>query len=96
MAFKFNALLDGYEYRGRRVGTGSNGKQWMSLILESPEDSSQIDVSVPVDLQDDVYSLNLQKGDFVTCNVLAVSSEKYSFVRVTSVPVVYDADGELV
>lgn len=87
MAFRLTCTLFNYEFRGTRSGkSDKTGQPWLSLILESPEDSSQIDVSVPVDLQADVYQLGLRKGDLLNVPVLAVSAKDYSFVRMANVP----------
>lgn len=95
MAFSINATLTNFEYRGSRSGTGSNGNTWFSLILESPEDSRQLDVSVPSDLQGEIMNMGLRKGDVLTLDVVAVSSEKYSFVRLVQITSVVDTDGEV-
>lgn len=95
MAFSLNATLSNYEYRGSRSGTGSSGNPWFSLVLESPDDSRQLDVSVPNDLQGEVMGLGLHKGDKITLEVIAVSSEKYSFVRLVKVVGVVDSEGEV-
>lgn len=95
MAFRFTCDLPGYEYRGMRTGVGGNGRQWMSLVTESPDDASQLDVSVPVELQDEVFKLALRKGFLLNMRVLCVAAEKYSFVRLVDIPTVFTSDGEV-
>lgn len=85
MSFRINCTLAGYEYRGVRSGQGQNGT-WMSLILESPEESEQIEVNVPQDLQADVYSLGLRKGQMLSIEVQAAcgrtrEGRNYDYIR---------------
>lgn len=95
MSFSINATLKNYEYRGSRSGTSSNGNAWFSLILENPDDARQIDVSVPSEMQGEIMNLGLRKGDVLTLDVVAVSSDKYSFVRLVKVSGVVDSEGEV-
>ena len=71
MAFSLNVHLEGYEYRTLRAGVGPKGP-WLSLVLENTEDARQLDVSVPKDMQADVYNLGLKKGDILSLDVVAV------------------------
>lgn len=94
MGFLLNCTLRNMEYRSQRSGTSQkNGQPWLSLVLED-SDANQIDVSVPVDLQSQVYALHLCKGDVVSIDVRAAATNDYSYVRATSCPVlVADSDG---
>lgn len=95
MAFRIECELQSYEYRTLRTGVSSKtGQSWYSIVLESPA-AEQVDVSVPNELQGDVLSLGLVKGDTVSCVVLAVSSKDYSFVRLVRISRVVDANGEV-
>lgn len=98
MGFAFNCTLDNMEYRGMRSGVGrDSGKPWMSLVLEDSE-ASQIDVSVPADLQSDVNSLGLHKGDMLLVMVRAVArratpqNQDNSYVQLVAIPEVYEED----
>lgn len=94
MAFRFNCTLEGYEYRNQRSGLSNNtGRRWLSLIVEDAADGSQLDIGVPNDLISDVDAMELKKGDMLNIPVVAVSAKDYSFVRLTALPTVYDADG---
>lgn len=98
MAFVINCVLDGMEYRGMQSGVGrESGRPWMSLIFET-EDASQLSVSVPSDLQSEVYSKQLQKGCVCSISIRAVArADGQSYVQLTDLPfVIADADGELV
>lgn len=100
MGFSLNCNLHGMEYRGVRAGISkSTGKPWMSLVLED-SDAQQVEVSVPADLQGDVYSLGLRKGDYINIDVRAVAYDGSkdrpgnSYIQLTDVPVlVADSDG---
>lgn len=94
MAFSLPVHLEGYEYRAMRTGQGQNGV-WMSIVLENPEDARQVDISVPQDMQSDVYNLHLAKGDVLELNVVAYAGADYSRVRLVEIVGVVDADGEV-
>ena len=92
MAFNIACTLHNYEYRGLRTGfSAKTNRSWMSIILESPDDARQLDVSVPDDLQADIYNADLQKGDVLAVPVVAVAAQNYNFVRLTSVPILENA-----
>lgn len=87
MAFRIDCVLEGYEYRGTNSGVSEKtGNTWVSLVLESPADAAQVEVSVPAELQGSVMGLGLRKGDEIDAHVVAVSSQRYSFVRLLEVP----------
>ena len=94
MAFLINCTLTDMEYRGLRTGTGrDSGKPWMMLVLED-SDTQQVEISVPADLQGDVYGLGLAKGDKVTCAIRAVArADGNSYCQLTAIPELADDDG---
>ena len=94
MAFSLPVHLEGYEYRAMRTGQGQNGT-WMSIVLENPEDARQVDISVPQDMQSDVYNMHLSKGDVLTLDVVAYAGAEYSRVRLVEIVGVVDKDGEV-
>ena len=93
MAFSLPVHLEGYEYRAMRTGTGANGP-WMSIVLENPEDARQVDISVPQDMQADVYKVCLSKGDVLTLDVIAYAGADYSRVRLVEISKIVNFDGE--
>ena len=95
MAFRLPTTVENYEFRAIRTGNGRNGA-WMSLVLESPEDADQIDVSVPRDMHGDIYNLGLKKGDKVTAKVVAFAGPEYSRITLESIVTVVDVNGEVV
>lgn len=94
MAFAFNCVLEGVEFRAVRSGTGrDSGQPWMSLVLEDA-DSQQVEVSVPRDFQGDVYSLGLRKGDSVDVAVRAVArNDGNSYVQLRALPELVEDEG---
>lgn len=94
MAFRLNVHCDSYEFRALRTGNGKNGA-WMSLVMECPEDASQIDVSVPRDMHGDVYGYQLSKGDKVTMDVVAFAGPEYSRITLRSITGIVDVNGEV-
>lgn len=94
MAFRLNVDLEKYEFRALRTGNGKNGV-WMSIVLESPKDASQVDVSVRSQMQPEIYDLQLKKGDVLTVNVVAFAGPDYSRVTLEKVLQVVDRDGEV-
>ena len=94
MAFNLPVHLEGYEYRALRTGQGKNGT-WMSIVLENPDDARQVDVSVPQEMQSDIYNLGLKKGDVLTLDVTAYAGVDYSRVRLDEIVSVVDAQGEV-
>lgn len=86
MAFALNVTVPDVEYRGCQSGTSKEGRPWMSLIFED-KDTNQISVSVPSDMQGDVYSLSLRKGDMCVINVRAVArADGNSYVQLRAIP----------
>ena len=87
MAFVLNVTLERMEYRAVRSGVGKeSGKPWMSLVLED-EYSNQLDVSVPQDIQGDVYGLSLRKGDMVNLSIRAVArNDGNSYIQLRAIP----------
>lgn len=95
MAFSLMTTLESYEYRGIRTGVSQKtGKPWASLVLEDGS-ANQIEVSVPQDMQSDVYNMQLRKGDFVTCRVNAAArNDGSSWIRLLALPELEYEDGE--
>lgn len=96
MSFVLNATLDNMEYRGTRSGVGqTSGRPWMMLVLEDGE-AQQIEVSVPADMQSDVSSLGLRKGDVCIVAVRAVArratkdNQDNSYIQLAAIPEVYE------
>lgn len=87
MAFVLNVAMEDMEYRAIRSGVGKeSGKPWMSLVLED-ENSNQVDVSVPQELQGDVYGLGLRKGDIVNLLIRAVArNDGNSYIQLRAIP----------
>lgn len=92
MAFSFNAKLD-VEYRGMRSGLSSKtNNTWMSLLFED-EEQSQLNVSVPGDMQADVMNLQLRKGDL--CHIkfrASARADGNSFLMLQDIAVDEGAD----
>lgn len=87
MAFVLNVTLPEVEYRGMQSGTSrESNRPWMSLVFED-KDTNQVSVSVPADLQGDVYSLQLHKGDYCAISIRAVArADGSSYVQLTALP----------
>lgn len=84
-----------YEYRGDRTGVSTKtGKPWRSLIFEDDE-SSQVEISVPASMLDDVEDLALTKGDIADVTFRATArGDGSSYVMLLDVPtIVCDKDG---
>lgn len=91
MAFRLPVHLENYEFRGLRTGSTDKGA-WMSMVLENPEDSRQLDVSVPREMHGDVYNLSLKKGDVLVLDVIAYAGNEYNRVSLEKLPLVVDPD----
>lgn len=96
MAFNLRVNLTGYEYRGVRSGTSQKtGKPWYMLIIEDIETSRQLEVGVPQELQAEVYSQSLHRGDIIDCVVDAVAGGQgdraYSFINLVQLPTISKA-----
>lgn len=101
MAFSLRVKIM-VEYRGMASGMGKNDKPWMSLQCETMDGSSEvhtIDVTVPHELQADVYGCGLRKGDVIEMDVTAragtgQNGRAYSYIALNKVPkAVADYDG---
>lgn len=95
MAFVIQCELRNVEFRGLQSGVGrESGRPWMSLILER-EDASQVSVTVPQEMQPELYSMSLRKGDLLNVDVRAVArADGQSYVQLVALPLlVADADG---
>ena len=93
MAFAFNASLSEVEYRACRHGTSNaSGRTWMSLIFED-YDATQIECSVPQDMQGDIFSMELKRGDVCDIAIRAVArADGNSYVQLVALPLVYEKD----
>lgn len=90
------------EFRGITSGTGQNGSTWMRMKCEYEQDGDlqDLEVSVPKDLQSDLYNAGLRKADMVLLDVTARAGstrkgESYSYVQLNNVPRLIDDDGVL-
>lgn len=96
VAFRIACTLESMEFRAIQSGrSAKSGNNWMSLVFENP-DAEQLSVSVPSEMQADVYSLGLRKGDMCVISVRAVAmADGNSFVQLTALPELMDesADG---
>ena len=93
MAFRLDVTLGSVEYRGMRTGKSTKtGNPWMSLVLED-SDANQIEVSVPQDMQGDVYGVGLRKGDMLALGIRAVAmSDGNSYIRLTALPQILESE----
>lgn len=92
MAFSLEVTLSSVEYRAMRSGTGKRGR-WMSLVWED-EHASQVETSVPVDMQADVMALGLTKGDCCVINIRAVArADGNSYIQLRALPELMDEEG---
>lgn len=82
MGFNVRTVLSDVEYRGIQTGQGKNGP-WMSLILEDSSEGTirNVNVSVPQELQSDIYNKGLQKGEVLTICVRAISGDGYGYLK---------------
>lgn len=94
MAFRIETKLEGYEFRAIREGKVEDTK-WMHLVVEHPETCDQSRVSVPGDMQEQVLSLGLSKGDMLDLIVMAEGGNQYSRLRLVKILRVYDEEGEV-
>ena len=94
MAFNLRVHLENYEFRGLRTGEGKNG-EWMSIVLEDPEEARQLDVSIPRDMHREVRELSLAKGDNLVLDVRAYAGPDYSRVSLIKITSIVDANGEV-
>lgn len=94
MAFVLVVKLEKMEYRNVRSGVGRESqKTWMSLVVED-DNANQIDISVPMELQSDVYGLGLRKGDLIDLDVRAVArNDGNSYIQLLATPDVCDVPG---
>lgn len=93
MGFRLKSTLDGFEFRGTQSGVStSTGKPWMSVILEDPDDCSQVNCRVPSEMQQFIGGLGLTKGQLVTCEVVGIAGDGYSYINLLSLPLLYESD----
>ena len=92
MAFVLTVDLPDVEYRTCRSGTSKQGNVWMTLVFEDL-DSNQIEASVPADLQSEVYSLGLHRGDSCSVKIRAVArADGNSYVQLLELPRLVDGE----
>lgn len=90
MAFNLVVDLVDIEYRACRSGTSKQGNVWMTLVFED-SDCNQVEASVPADLQSEVYSLGLQRGDACNISIRAVArADGNSYVQLLKLPTLVD------
>lgn len=91
MAFSLEVTLPRVEYRATRSGTGKRGL-WMSLVWED-EKASQIETSVPAEMQADVMGLGLTKGDRCVISIRAVArTDGNSYIQLLALPELMDEE----
>ena len=93
MAFSLQCNLEELEYRACRAGKSqSTGNPWMSLVFEDI-DAQQIECSVPQDMQGDVMSLGLRRGDVCNIAIRAVArADGSSYIQLRAVPEILEED----
>ncbi len=93
VAFRITCVLDSMEYRAIQSGRSQKtGNPWMSLVFEN-SDADQLSVSVPSDMQADVYGLGLRKGDMCVICVRAVAmADGNSYVQLVALPELMDSE----
>lgn len=102
MAFTVPEIVKTVEYRGLNTGVSGNGNTWMSMKVEYTTNSgSTIDweINVPKDLQGNVYSVGMQKGDildiaFVAKNGRSQSGRDYGYLQLMQVPQIINIDDD--
>lgn len=99
MAFLVPDIQKTLEYRGKNGGVGKNGKQWMQITCESLDEDNNVryELTVPEDLQGDVYRLGLRKGDIVEVLFLArhgvgQSGSQYGYLQLQRCPILIELD----
>lgn len=86
MAYLLDCYIENYEVRGVQTGTSKKGNTFKSIKLESP-DGNNVEISCTDEkLFYDVD--NLRKGDYVSCQVMAVSGRERSYISLRSMPIV--------
>ena len=101
MAFIVPDIKKTLEYRGRNAGTGKNGKEWLSLKCETLDEDNSLDyeLTVPQDLQGDVYRLGLRKGDYIDVIFTArygmgQGGSAYGYLQLQRCPMLVDIDDD--
>lgn len=104
MAFTVPDIVKTVEFRALNTGVSNNGNQWMSIKVEYSGTSGTIDweITVPKDLQGDVYNTGIRKGEIcdITFSARAGTSRngrEYNYLQLERVPVILEVDehGEL-
>ena len=90
MGFRLRSRLVGYEFRGLQSGvSASSGKAWMNMVMEDPEDCSQVSARVPANMQSDVYNREFRKGDLLDCEVVGIAGDDYAYINLLCMPTVH-------
>lgn len=94
MAFSLEVTVPNVEYRARRSGNRSNNRGvWVSLVWEDGK-ANQIETSVPAEMQADVDSLGLSKGDRCVISIRAVArTDGNSYIQLLALPELMDEEG---
>jgi hypothetical protein len=99
MAFTVPDIVKTVEFRSLNTGMSNNGNQWMSLKVEYSGNNGTIDweITVPKDLQGDIFNSGLRKGDI--CDIefsaragTARSGSAYSYLQLERVPSILEVD----
>ena len=95
MAFRLVTTMQGVEYRGSQSGYSDRTKRnWLSLVFED-KDFNQFTASVPTEMQNDIRSLGLVKGDLCDVAITAVASaDGNSYITLRALPELFDGDSE--
>ena len=95
MAFRLVTTMQGVEYRGSQSGYSERTKRnWLSLVFEDKE-FNQFAASVPTEMQNDIRSLGLVKGDLCDVAITAVASaDGNSYITLRALPELFDGDSE--
>ena len=81
MAMDVVVPLENQEFRAIQTGVSQKtGKTWMSIIVEDFE-ARQTSVSVPAELQNEVTSLGLRKGELLKLAVRIKAGNDYAYTQ---------------
>ena len=95
MAFRVVAKYPEIEYRGFQSGHSEKTKRdWLSLIFED-EECNQLNVSVPLTMQQDVREMTMRRGDHYAISIVAVATaDGNSYVQLRALPELVDPDDD--
>lgn len=100
MAFRFGLVIEDAEFRGLSSGLGKNDRTWMSLRIEYQGLGGEVEtteVSVPSEMQADVYAMGLKKGQMMNLPVVVAAGRRrdgssYDYIQLTALPMADDPD----